>query len=71
MKKMYPSIDLFKFLFAIAVVSIHTTLFLDLSEDISWLMHRSQIWLFHFSSLLLVIYCIAGVKGKRTMKDSR
>ncbi len=34
--KQYNSIDLFKFLFAIVVVMIHTTPFMDVSESFSW-----------------------------------
>lgn len=36
MKKSYPSLDLFKFIFSIVVVSIHTLPFIDFSESFSW-----------------------------------
>lgn len=36
MKKQYNSIDLFKFIYAIIVVMIHTTPFMDISETVSW-----------------------------------
>lgn len=34
--RQYTSIDLFKFIFAIIVVMIHTTPFMDISETYSW-----------------------------------
>lgn len=54
MKKMYPSIDLFKFLFAIVVVSIHTTPFLNVSKDISWFYNAS------FANLAVPFFFIAS-----------
>lgn len=35
-KKQYAQLDLFKFLFSIVIVSIHTRLFRDVSETFNW-----------------------------------
>lgn len=73
--KQYNNIDLFKFIFAIVVVMIHTTPFMDISETFSWVFNNTfcniAVPFFFVASGFLFFDKLDGVKENETKRLRR